>query len=86
MQRFGHLFFWIAHIIYLIDFRVLKMVILVFLLGVIRGGVCKFKPTNTGFFLVVRSFSYSYRKAGFWSLVPNSRDNLWRQTPSLDKL
>ena len=39
MQRFGHLFFWIAHIIYLIDFGVPKMVILVFLLGVIRGGV-----------------------------------------------
>ena len=42
MQRFGHLFFWIAHIIYLIDFRVLKMVILVFLLGVIRGGVAQY--------------------------------------------
>ena len=32
-------FFWIAHIIYLIDFGVPKMVILVFLLGVIRGGM-----------------------------------------------
>ena len=42
MQRFGHLFFWIAHIIYLIDFGVPKMVILVFLLGVIRGGVGSF--------------------------------------------
>ena len=39
LKWFGHWFFWAAHTTYLMDFGVSQMVILVFLLGVNRGGV-----------------------------------------------
>ena len=49
LTKIWPLVFWIAHIIYLIDFGVPKMVILVFLLGVIRGGVFPLKQPFLSF-------------------------------------